>query len=191
MLQLISANPELHQFYLAGGTALALQIGHRISCDLDFFSNQNMSNDEIISTIEDYGKVEIVSQSKRILVLLLNNIKVDFVRHPYSLLEPVRLIDKLRLAGLKEIGAMKLHAIAGRGRKRDFIDLFFLLKVYSLRELLSAYRAKFFDGNELMVLRSLNYFDDAEADPDILYINESIDWIEIKEGIKNHLKTEM
>jgi hypothetical protein len=84
---------------------------------------------------------------------------------------------------LKDIAAMKLHAIAGRGRRRDFVDLFFLLKRFSLKEIIAFYSRRFFDGNELMVVRSLSFFDDAESDPDVVYVSETVSWDEIKHSI--------
>jgi predicted nucleotidyltransferase component of viral defense system len=179
----ISDLNSLNSFSLAGGTALSLQIGHRISYDLDFFMKGEMSNELILENLEKTGKIEIVSQSNRILVLLINDIKVDFIRHPYTSVEAHFSDNKIRFLGLKDIGAMKLHAIAGRGRKRDFVDLYFLLKQFSLKELLHFYSQRFFDGNELMVLRSLSFFNDADIDPEISYIREEISWQEIKKSI--------
>jgi Nucleotidyl transferase AbiEii toxin, Type IV TA system len=179
----ISDLKSLNSFSLAGGTALSLQIGHRISYDLDFFMKGEMSNELILENLEKLGKIEIVSQSNRILVLLINNIKVDFIRHPYPSIEEPLNYHKIRLLGLKDIGAMKLHAIAGRGRKRDFVDIHFILKQYSLKELCHFYSKRFFDGNELMVIRSLSFFDDADIDPEITYIGEEIRWEVIKQSI--------
>lgn len=183
LLQKLSEYQELESYALAGVTALALQIGHRISYDLDFFGNDDRSNEDLLAILENSGKLEVISQSKRVLVLLVNNIKVDFVRHPYQLLDPIFYSEGLRLTSLRDIGAMKLHAIAGRGKRRDFTDLYFLLRHFSLAELLDAYKQKIFDGNELMVLRSLTYFEDAESDPEAVYIGQPVDWAEIKAGI--------
>jgi predicted nucleotidyltransferase component of viral defense system len=183
LLEKLSSIQELNNFTLAGGTALSLQIGHRISYDLDFFLQGDLSNEMILQAIENTGKIEIVSQSPRILVLLINNIKVDFIRHPYPSIQSPTLEQNLRLSGLKDIAAMKLHAIAGRGRRRDFVDLFFLLKRFSLKEIIAFYSRRFFDGNELMVVRSLSFFDDAESDPDVVYVSETVSWDEIKHSI--------
>jgi predicted nucleotidyltransferase component of viral defense system len=189
LLLQISNLKALNDFSLAGGTSLSLQIGHRISYDLDFFMQGEMPNEIILEALEKLGKVEIISQTTRILVLLIDNVKVDFIRHPYTSIEESIFEDNIRLVGLKDIGAMKLHAIAGRGRKRDFVDLYFLLNHFSLMELCSFYSKRFFDGNELMVIRSLSFFKDADLDPDITYIKKSIDWEEIKQGITRSIKS--
>ena len=189
LLLQISNIKALNDFSLAGGTSLSLQIGHRISYDLDFFMQGEMPNEMILETLEKIGKIEIISQTTRILVLLIDDVKVDFIRHPYPSIEESIFEDNIRLVGLKDIGAMKLHAIAGRGRKRDFVDLYFLLNHFSLKELCSYYSQRFFDGNELMVIRSLSFFKDADLDPDITYVKENIDWEEIKQGIILSIKS--
>jgi len=84
LLQKISALPELSNFQLAGGTSLSLQIGHRISYDLDFFSDSFIPNEQILEALNGIGKIQVTSQSKRILVLFIDGIKVDFVRHNYK-----------------------------------------------------------------------------------------------------------
>lgn len=189
LLLQISNIKALNHFSLAGGTSLSLQIGHRISYDLDFFMQGEMPNELILEALEKIGKIEILSQSNRILVLLINDIKVDFIRHPYPSLEESIFEDHIRLVGLKDIGAMKLHAIAGRGRKRDFVDLYFLLRQFRLEELCNYYSQRFYDGNVLMVLRSLSFFKDADLDPEVTFIKETIDWAEIKQSIILSIKS--
>jgi hypothetical protein len=187
LLKKIMAIPELTGFNLAGGTALALQIGHRISVDLDFFGARPIDKDEIVSLLEVFGEPHILQHSRNILIFNLNGIKVDFVNYKYPWLREITIVEGIRLASLPDIGAMKLGAIAGRGKKRDFTDLFFLLKKFTLSELLSFYRVKYPDGNEFLVLRSLTYFDDADEDkePELF---EKADWTEIKKSITEEVK---
>lgn len=185
----LSESVLLKDFYLAGGTALALQMGHRKSYDLDFFQQGALKNEDILEGLSGFEKLEIVAQSPRILVLMINNIKVDFVRHPYPLIDPLNTEGSLRLAAPKDIAAMKLHAVAGRGRKRDFTDLYFLLEKFTLKEMLSFYSLKYKDGNELMVIRSLCYFGDADADPEINFTGQTVNWMTIKETIAKAVKT--
>lgn len=94
--------------------------------------------------------------------LSVNNFKVDLVDYSYPLIAPIKKIDNLRLISKEDIAAMKLNAIADRGSKKDFIDLYFLLQYFSLEEMLKFYKAKYDDGNVFLVLKSLNYFEDAE-----------------------------
>jgi hypothetical protein len=187
LLKDIMAIPELSGFNLAGGTALALQIGHRKSVDLDFFGARPIDKDEMVTLLEVLGDLHLLQHSRNILIFNLNGVKVDFVNYKYPWLQEIRLVEGVRLVGLQDIGAMKLGAIAGRGKKRDFTDLYFLLKQFSLLELLGFYREKYPDGNEFLVLRSLTYFDDAEEDDELQLFEEAV-WSEVKNTIEIEVK---
>jgi hypothetical protein len=176
------AIPELIGFNLAGGTALALQIGHRKSIDLDFFGARPIDKDEIIGLLEPLGDLQLLQHTRNILILNINGVKVDFVNYKYPWMRAIQIVEDIRLASLPDIGAMKLGAIAGRGKKRDFTDLYFLLQQFTLSELLGFYREKYPDGNEFLVLRSLTFFEDAEEDQK-LELFEKADWSEVKQTI--------
>lgn len=180
--------PELKEFNLAGGTALALQIGHRISVDLDFFGDAAFDSIEVMGAIKEFAEISILSQSRAILILNTNGVKTDFVRYQYPLLNPVLEIEGVRLLSTLDIGAMKLAAITNRGRQRDFFDLFFLLREYSLRSLLDAYNVKFSDGSEFLVLKSIIYFDDAEEDDMPAVFDPEVTWSLVKETIERAAK---
>ena len=180
ILKQIIEIPVLFAFNLAGGTSLALQIGHRLSYDLDFFGQRPFETQEILDLLKPVGQVRILSQSKNILILNVEGVKVDFVNYTYPLINQVLHTEGLRLLDLPDIAAMKLAAIAGRGRKRDFMDIYFLLKKYKLSQLFDFYNAKFQDGSIFMVSRSLIYFDDADKDEEpILFKN--VEWYKVKE----------
>ncbi|MEO1213583.1 MAG: nucleotidyl transferase AbiEii/AbiGii toxin family protein [Bacteroidota bacterium] len=173
------ALPELEAFTLVGGTALSLQIGHRISVDLDLFGKSDLPHQEIIFLLSDFSSPQIVSQTKNILILNIAGIKVDFVNYSYPFLKSINISDRIRLSSLEDIAAMKLAAIAGRGRMRDFTDIYFLLKQYTLSELIQFYNNKYPDGSEFMVAKSLSYFEDAEQDePPNMIVD--VDWETIK-----------
>lgn len=182
LLKDIMAIPELIGFNLAGGTALALQIGHRKSIDLDFFGARPIDKDEIIGLLEPLGDLQLLQHTRNILILNINGVKVDFVNYKYPWMRAIQIVEDIRLASLPDIGAMKLGAIAGRGKKRDFTDLYFLLQQFTLSELLGFYREKYPDGNEFLVLRSLTFFEDAEEDQK-LELFEKADWSEVKQTI--------
>jgi len=187
VLKKIMSIPELAGFNLAGGTSLALQIGHRISIDLDLVGVRPFEKEEILELVSGLGAYHLIHQTKNILVFNIEGVKVDFVNYKYPLLQEVRLEEGIRLLSLPDICAMKLSAITGRGRKRDFVDLFFLMKRYSLQELLAFYNAKYPDGAEFLVVRSLTYFEDADLDEDMLLFEEA-DWSTVKETIAKEVK---
>ncbi|MBK9338896.1 MAG: nucleotidyl transferase AbiEii/AbiGii toxin family protein [Lewinellaceae bacterium] len=187
LLKRIMLVPELEGFNLAGGTSLALQIGHRVSVDLDLFGSLPFEKDEILDLADGLGTVRLMHATKNILVLDINGVKVDFVNYKYPLLREVHQESDIRLVSLPDIGAMKLAAITGRGRKRDFTDLFFLMKQFTLSELLAFYNQKYPDGSEFLVARSLTYFDDADQDED-LNLLQNADWRTVKKTIENEVQ---
>ena len=188
LLKSLMKLPTLEGYNLAGGTALALQIGHRISVDLDFFGNVDFEPIDILDSIRDISEVNIINQSRAILILNTGGIKTDFVRYRYPLLNPIVEIEGIRLLSTLDIGAMKLAAITNRGRKRDFFDLYFLLQTYTLRSLMDAYNAKYADGSEFLVNKSLVYFEDAEEDDLPEVFDTTVTWSLVKETIAREVK---
>src|SRR5690606_17672822 len=124
-------------------TSLALQIGHRISIDLDFFGRTELKEAEYTELLTQFGPTILLKKSKNILIYSVNGIKVDFVDYNYPWLSPPSIVENIRLASKIDIAAMKLNAIVGRGSKKDFIDIYFLLKEYCLSEMLGFYRKKY------------------------------------------------
>ena len=163
LLKAISAQPEVKELRLVGGTALALQYGHRQSVDLDFFGRLPEDKDELIDVVRRVGEVTVLNRSKIILQMVVNQVKVDFVdysRYPW-IDEPI-IGDGFVLASDKDIAAMKINAIMGRGTRKDFIDLYALLQHYSLPQIMDFYRQKYPEFSEYRALLSMTYFDDAE-----------------------------
>ena len=106
--------------------------------------------------------MQVVQATKNILITQINDLKVDFVNYKYPLLKEYLFIDTIRMLSTSDIAAMKLNAIAGRGSKKDFIDLYFLLDEFSLPQIFDFYDKKFKDGSRFMVEKSLTYFEDAD-----------------------------
>ncbi|WP_415060755.1 nucleotidyl transferase AbiEii/AbiGii toxin family protein [Flavobacterium sp.] len=161
LLKKIMAEPLFRDYFLVGGTALALQIGHRNSIDIDLFGDCEIKQDHFIEILKNFGEVIVTQSSKNVLITKVNGIKVDFVNYKYPLLSNPVEIDSIRMLTSEDISAMKLNAIAGRGSKKDFIDLYFLMNQYTLAEMLTFYNQKYIDGSIFMVLKSLSYFEDA------------------------------
>ncbi|MEA1877629.1 MAG: nucleotidyl transferase AbiEii/AbiGii toxin family protein [Bacteroidota bacterium] len=170
---------EFSNLRLVGGTALALQIGHRRSIDLDLLGEVNFETLDKTAAFRNFDKVTALSASKNINIYSIDDVKVDFVNYSYPWLQDQLVEDGVRLADIEDIAAMKLAAITGRGSRKDFIDIYFLLQNHSLREMLAFYKKKYFDASEYLVLKSLTYFDDAEDDIDVAVAKE-ISWDKIK-----------
>lgn len=172
---------------LVGGTALALQIGHRKSIDLDLFGKIDADEFEIKKQLGRIGRIQWIKKTTNINILLIDNIKVDLVNYPYPWIRPFGNAERFRLASLEDIGAMKLAAISGRGTKKDFIDLYFLLQQFSMGDLLSFYNQKYADGSTFMVLKSLAYFGDADLDESPIML-KMIKWESVKDSIKGSVE---
>lgn len=183
LLKKLQNIPAFSEMRLVGGTSLALQLGHRSSIDIDLFGNIEFDNFNILPKLNKIGKIKILKQSENINIFLIDGVKVDIVNYFYKWLDKPIIKDELVLSTKKDISAMKLAAITGRGTKKDFIDLFFLLKYYSVSEMLNFYKKKYSDGSDFMVLKSLTYFADAEEN-EMPYMFENIEWNEVKAKIK-------
>lgn len=173
---------------LVGGTALALQLGHRKSVDLDIFGNIALSGEEIRALLSPDHSVQVLKESSNINIYLIDGVKVDFVNYSYDWLDEKKIEDSIILADVKDIAAMKIAAIIGRGTKKDFIDIYFLLRLYSLTDILELYRTKYPDGSLFIALKSLTYFDDAETDP-MPEMLVPADWDKIKKAVIQAVKT--
>jgi len=152
-----------NDYFLVGGTSLSLQIGHRMSDDIDLFTRKNINKDEILDFFNQnyYGKYKIISSQNMVFQLVVNEIKVDFVKHDYNLIEDVKQEDGIKHLGKKDISAMKLMAVANRGdQAKDFVDIYFLLKEIPLKDMFEYYKSKYNQEDISVIKRSLIYFDD-------------------------------
>ena len=186
LLKKLQKVPEFADLRLAGGTALALQIGHRKSIDLHLFGNIDTDYLTILNRLNEVGAVTVLKKSTNINIFIIDGVKVDIVNYPYKWIEKPLFEDEIILADKKDIAAMKLSAITGRGTKKDFIDFFFLLHQYDLRELLDFYNQKYHDGSLFLVLKSLSYFKDADTNEDPFML-KSAKWVDVKAYIKEIL----
>lgn len=179
LLKKLQRLPVLEQTRLVGGTALALQLGYRKSIDLDFFGTVDCEAEYLRESIAGIASLTILKESPHIHIYIVDGIKVDIVNYKYPWLDDVVLEQGLRLASVSDIAAMKITAIIGRGTKKDFIDIAFLLHHFSLEEILHFYAAKYNDSSVFMAMKSLAYFDDAETDPmPDMFVNQS--WQQVK-----------
>jgi len=188
LLKSLMQKEYLDSFVLVGGTALALQLGNRKSIDLDLFSNTDFaSNDLLTSLLKDY-QIVVNNQLPQTLITTINDVKVDFIKFHYPFIRPFLVLENIRMASLEDIAAMKLDAITGRGSKKDFYDLFFLLQHYSIDELFSFYTEKYPHQTTFHVARSLTYFDDAEIQPSPIVFDKTITWETVKKKIISVIK---
>lgn len=158
LLQKLMKDEILKDFSLVGGTALSLKIGHRISIDIDLFTTKGFDEMALLKHLANkYPEVLIRDMFNNTILLDIDKIKVDILSHQYPWQKPVETKERIRLASLEDIGAMKLHAIFQNGtRIKDFIDMHFLLEHHPLRTYLEAYQNKY-GGNPAMATYALLY----------------------------------
>jgi len=174
----------LNNFYLAGETGLALQIGHRKSEDLDFFTANDFEVNTLTFELQTFVGFNKLSESKNTLYGISDGIKMSFIGFKYRMISDFLKDGKMKIAGIKDIAAMKLSAVTQRSTKKDFTDIYYLLKRYTLKELFEMYKIKFdTETYEYVLKKSLIYFEEAEAEPMPLMTN-NINWNEIKSGIE-------
>lgn len=181
LLEQIQQDEVFRDFFLMGGTALALHIGHRLSVDLDFFTLAPFDNAFLEAHLhQQYGFSTDYAAANTLRGTALR-VKVDFLTHAYPLVKPLCNEDGLRLASLEDIGAMKLNAIAhGGNRQKDFYDLYFLLEYRSMRTLLDAYQSKYPNSNPIIPLKGLTWFEDIDFELERPLLAHAIDFEVVK-----------
>lgn len=185
LLKEFSGSGYLNGFALAGGTSLALQIGHRKSIDIDMFAFSETDMFETALFLQnDYPGIVIRRTTKVFIFCHIDDIKCDFVNYSnIKTIRPTHKVDNVHLYAIEDIAAMKLHAICGRGSKKDFYDIYALLKIFSIKEMLDFYDEKYRSDNSWMALKSLQYFDDANDEEAPVCIQSFPDWEKIKKTI--------
>jgi len=186
LLHKIMLDPAFDDFYLVGGTALALQIGHRISIDIDLFTGKVFDAAQISGRFCNVYAGKEIEVEQNTVRAIIENIKIDLMTHKYPLIEPLEKENNIRMANLKDIAAMKINAIASRGSKKDFWDFAALLDLFTAEDMLLFFHAKYSNANVWHAEKSLSYFDDAELEPDPNDITGKT-WEEIKRRINKSL----
>lgn len=187
LLRSLDQKGFLKEFYLAGGTALALQIGHRKSIDLDFFISQEFDTESLFFSLKKLYKTEIIIKTAGSLTAIINDVNVSFIKYDYPLLNPIIRTDDINVISIKDIGAMKLSAIANRGAKKDFYDIYFLIKKVGLEGLFECFDKKFNQSQHFQALKSLTYFADADEEPNPVLIKK-VGWNNVKDFIKKSVR---
>lgn len=188
LLRSLMSKDYLNDFVLVGGTALALQIGMRHSVDLDLFTVVDYDAAELLIKLKRDFNIQPLSLQSQTLISNINSVKVDFIRFSYPFIRPLKNIDGIRMLDIEDIAPMKLDAITGRGSKKDFYDLYFLLSLMPLDKIMKLYEEKYPHQTTFHVLRSLGYFNDAEIQPDPIVYDSKITWEKVKVKIVNEIK---
>lgn len=188
-LALLGQSKILNNAYLAGGTALALQIGHRISYDLDFFTDEKFKAQVFLKKISQLELYRHERVSWGTILGKLGDVKFSVFYYPYPLLEKPIKFKNINIAGMVDIAAMKIAAVSERGTKRDFIDLYFILQKITIGRALNFYDKKYkkLSSNLIHIKKSLVYFQDAEKDP-MPKMFFPVSWEKVKDFFRKEVK---
>ncbi len=167
LIQALQSKESLKGFYLVGGTALALQIGHRNSIDIDLFTQENFDSDFIFELLQEGYSIKEIYNRKNTVITLINNIKTDFIRHNYPYLTPLIIEEGITMVSKQDIAAMKVHAITQSGKRlKDFVDIYFLLQYFCMTELIDFFIQKYDYSSPMVAIKALNFFGDIDENID-------------------------
>ncbi len=180
------------RFYLAGGTSLALQIGHRDSIDFDFFAKEDIDTKKLFEQIREsftgHSISKIQEEENTLTVLIDESVKFSFFTHRYSLIRDAIRDEYLTLASIEDIACMKLSAITGRASNKDYIDLYFILDKFSLQEILGFANEKYPELDRNLLLKSLVYFDDVTEEKILFKNNTEVSFEDVKRKLQREVK---
>ena len=185
LLDTLMQVPELSEFLLVGGTNLSLRFGHRISVDLDLFTNEPFDRNEVYGgVVKSLPQTILLDQRKQTIWLTIDGVKIDLILHEYPYLKGVEKINGIRFLSVDDIVPMKLEAMATRGVKKDFWDIAELLNHFSLSQMLDFYQRKYPNSDPGHILLAMTYFNDAEVekiDPQML---NGVTWQQVKDRMR-------
>ena len=184
LIQELQKLPFLKDFYLVGGTSLALQMGHRNSIDIDLFTQNEFDDGELVQNLSEHFTVQTVYSRKNTIISIINDIKCDFIRHNYELLREPIVEEGITFLSKEDIVAMKLNAIVQSGKRlKDFIDIYYLLEFFSIKEMVAFYSAKYPTMNAMIPLKALTFFHEIDPNLDPPILKKPISVAKIKKRI--------
>ena len=167
-------------FSLVGGTNLSLRFGHRKSIDLDMFSTTPFEPAEINDLLQVDYNYRYRSNNRYMLFSYINNVKTDWVQHPFPLLSPIEIIDSIRFFSVADVSAMKLFAVTKRGSKKDFFDIYKLSEMEGPKKIVEYFNQKYGNDKTWMMKMSLVYFEDADTEEDPEILEKGLTWQKVK-----------
>jgi hypothetical protein len=191
LLKKLQNKEYLDEFFLVGGTALALLYGHRKSIDIDLFSNFNFDAGKLLENLSTDFQFQLFFSAENTIKGSINGIQIDLIAHRYPMIGTPVITEGISILAVEDIAAMKLNAISTSGQRvKDFIDIYYLLDKFSLAELISFYKNKYSQYNEVNVLKSITWFNDVVLDEwPVILKDKNLKWDEVKNRITK--KTEI
>lgn len=185
LIQQLQSVPELKDFFLVGGTALALQLGHRNSIDIDLFTQNDFTAEEIESLLKNNFTYTATLARKNTVLAIVNLIKTDFIKHNYPLILAPITEEGITFLSKEDIAAMKFHAIIQSGKRlKDFIDIYYLLQHFSMQQMIGFFIKKYSNSNPMIAMKAVNFFDDLDENIDSPKLLQPIKAEQIKKRIQ-------
>lgn len=167
LIRSLQSDKKFKDFYLVGETALALHLGHRESIDIDLFTIKDFDVNSTLEYLEQEYAFSLQLSAKNTLKGIIDDVFLDIISHKYPIIENPVESEGIRMLSQNDIIAMKVNAIAGDGtRIKDFIDIYFLLKHHSFSDIITYYKKKYSQRNDLHAIKSLCYFEDIDHKQD-------------------------
>lgn len=185
LIQRLMAEEELQGFKLVGGTALALMLGHRLSIDIDLFSDQPFNAKAVADSLSSRYQINNLETDLNTFTCFIEDVKVDCMAHRYPWIGSEVSLEGVRMASIEDIAAMKLNAIVINGsRWKDFADVYELLEHRSLAQMLNYYEMKYPNVNKVTAFKSLVYHKDVKQTQDLKLLNKKVQWSDIVTRLK-------
>jgi len=175
---------QLNSFYLVGGTALSLRIGHRQSIDIDLFNSSDFDGDKLALHLKDTYGADVKRYKSNYVSGSIGEVDFDFISHQYLSIKPIENIEGIRIMSNADISAMKINAIVNSGQRiKDFIDIYYLLKEMSLDMVLNYYCSKYPNVDPNIAKSSLLYQKDIDFNVPVLLMDGKLKWQDVRLSI--------
>jgi hypothetical protein len=185
LIQELQYLSELKDFILVGGTSLALQLGHRNSIDIDLFTKNDFTAEEIEELLKTKYTYTTTLARKNTVLAVVNNIKTDFIKHDYPFILPPITEEGITFLSKEDIAAMKFHAIIQSGKRlKDFIDIYYLLQHFNMQQMIGFFTQKYSYSNPMIAMKAINYFDEIDENADIPKLIHPVTIKQIKNRIQ-------
>jgi len=186
LLKQLQKKDYLKGFYLVGGTALSLKMGHRKSVDLDLFSNFSFDTSQLLENLSADFPFKLLFSANNTLKGSINKVQVDILAHRYPLVAEPVVVENILMLSNEDIAAMKLNAITVSGQRvKDFIDIYYLLNIFTVKQMIGFYKIKYTEYNDANVMKSLCWFGDADlSDWPVLLESPRLNWKSVKNKIE-------
>ncbi len=184
LIQTLMKDHQLNSFYLVGGTALSLRIGHRESIDIDLFSSSDFDGNELAEYLRNKYGADVKRHKENYASGSIGEVDFDFISHKYPSIKPIENIEGIRMMSNQDISAMKINAIVNSGQRiKDFIDIHYLLKEIPLDEIIGFYCRKYPNVDPNTAKSSLMYHNDIDFSVPVKLMNGKLKWQDVQGSI--------